>query len=226
MKWPRKAHYCARCSHPGRVAAEERHGGRGEFPIADVISTIPVNGASAEILGLELSYQQSFDMLPGFWGGFGTVLNYTYSDTEADYSDAEGEMDPYEGYPFLNTSEHSVNATLFWENDRASFRLAYSWRDDFLVSPSQLQMSTWANSFESLDFSFTFQINDWLSLTGAAVNLTDFSPSRYQTIAFVNANQPGVVPEGNALSGSVYDQRTNYLQYYGRNYRLGLRVAF
>ncbi len=115
---------------------------------------------------------------------------------------------------------------MFWENDRASFRLAYSWRDEFLVSPTQLQMSTWSEDVESLDFSFTFQITDWLAVTGAAVNLTDFSPRQYQTIAFVNDNQPGVTPEGNALSGSVYDHRTNYRQYYGRNYRLGLRVTF
>jgi len=214
---------------PGGLLRDEAQGideTTGQFPIADVISTLPVNGASAEILGLELSYQQNFDMLPGFLGGFGTVLNYTYTDSEADYIDAEGEMDPYAGFPFLNTSEHSVNATAFWENDRASFRLAYTWRDDYLVSPNDLQMSTWANSWESLDFSFTFQINKWLALTGAAVNLTDFSPSQYQTIAFVNSNQPGVTAEGNAFSGSVYDQRRNYLQYYGRNYRLGLRVTF
>ena len=214
---------------PGGLLRDESQGideATGQFPIADVISTIPVNGATAEILGLELSYQQNFDMLPGFWGGFGTVLNYTYTDSEADYTDAEGEIDPYAGYPFLNTSKHSVNATAFWENDRASFRLAYTWRDGYLVSPTQLQMSTWANSRESLDFSFSFQINKWLALTGAAVNLTDFSPSQYQTIAFVNSNQPGVTPEGNAFSGSVYDQRTNNLQYYGRNYRLGLRITF
>jgi TonB-dependent receptor len=213
---------------PGGLLRDESQGvdETGQFPIADVISTVPVNGASAEILGIELSYQQNFDMLPGFWGGFGTLLNYTYTDSEGDYIDAEGEMDPYEKYPFLNTSENSVNATVFWENERASFRLAYSWRDEFLVSPTQLQMSTWSNSIESLDFSFTFQITDWLAITGAAVNLTDFAPSQYQTIAFVNANQPGVTPEGNALSGSVYDQRRNYLQYYGRNYRLGFRVTF
>jgi TonB-dependent receptor len=214
---------------PGGLLRDESQGideATGQFPIADVISTVPVNGASADILGLELSYQQNFDMLPGFWGGFGALLNYTYTDSEGDYIDAEGEMDPYEKYPFLNTSENSINATLFWENDKASFRLAYSWRDEFLVSPTQLQMSTWSDDIESLDFSFTYQINDWLAMTGAAVNLTDFSPSRYQTIAFVNSNQPGVTAEGNALSGSVYDKRTNYLQYYGRNYRLGFRVTF
>jgi TonB-dependent receptor len=214
---------------PGGLLRDESQGideATGEFPIANVISTIPVNGATAEILGLELAYQQNFDMLPGFWGGFGTLLNYTYTDSEADYSDPESEVDPYAGFPFINTSKHSVNATLFWENDRTSFRLAYTWRDDYLVSPTQLQMSTWANSWESLDFSFTFQINKWLALTGAAVNLTDYSPSQYQTIAFVNSNQPGVTAEGNAFSGSVYDQRRNYLQYYGRNYRLGLRVTF
>jgi TonB-dependent receptor len=197
-----------------------------QFPIADVITTIPVNGAGAEILGVELSYQQTFDSLPGFWSGFGLLFNYTYADSEADYTDASGPDDPYEGYPFINTSEHSINSTLFWENDRVSARLAYWWRDDFLVDPTRLQMSTWSEDYASLDASFTINVTDRIAVTGNAVNLLDASSREYQTIAFVNSNQPGVVPEGNALQSDVYNSRTKTVGYFGRTYRLGFRVTF
>ena len=214
---------------PGQFLCDETLGVdpvTGEFPVANIVSTGPINGAAAEIFGIELTYQHSFDSLPGFWGGFGTLVNYTYADSEADYTEAEGADDPYQGFPFLNTSEHSVNATLFWENDRTSVRLAYNWRDEYLVNPVDLQMSTWSEAVSSLDASFTFNLTDRVSLTGNAVNLTDESTRWYQTIAFVNANQPGVLPEGNALSGNAYDSRTRDVNYFGRTYRLGLRVTF
>ena len=198
----------------------------GQFPFAEIVSTTAVNGASAEILGLELTYQQTFDDLPGFLSGLGTVLNYTYADSEADYDDRGPADDPYVGYPFINTSEHTYNATLFWENDRASARLAYNWRSERLVTPVDRQMSTWADDTGSLDASFNINITDRVSLTGNAVNLTDEAPRLYQTVAFVNANQPGVDVEGNAFSGSVYKGRTSSLNYYGRTYRFGVRVTF
>jgi TonB-dependent receptor len=198
----------------------------GEFPIAEVITTLPVNGAGAEIFGVEVSYQQTFDNLPGFWGGLGFLFNYTFADSEADYTEASGPDDPYEGFPFINTSEHSINSTLFWENDRASARLAYNWRDEYLVSPTQLQMSTWSEGGGSLDASFTIDITDRIALTGNGVNLLDFSSREYQTIAFVNDNQPGVAAEGNALDGAAYDSRTKTINYFGRTYRLGIRVTF
>jgi TonB-dependent receptor len=210
----------------GLVEDTDGDGIADQFPIADVISTVPVNGAAAEIFGVELTYQQNFDNLPGLLSGLGVLFNYTYADSDADYTDAEGPEDPYEGYPFINTSEHTVNGTVFWENDRVAARLAYNWRSERLISPTDLQMSTWADPIGSLDASFSIRITDNVSLTGNAVNLTDEAPRWFQTIAFVNANQPGVSPEGSLFSGSLYEDRTNQLEYYGRTYRFGVRVSF
>lgn len=197
----------------------------GQFPFAEIQTTTAVNGAAAEIRGLELAYQHTFDdLLP--WGGLGVVFNYTYTDSEADYDAREGELDPYNGYPLINTSENTYNATVFFENDRVAARLAYNWRSERLVSPAARQMSTWADATGSLDASFNIYLTDRVSLTGNAVNLTDEVPRLFQTVAFVNGNQPGVVVEGNAFDSSIYDGRTQNLNYYGRTFRLGVRVAF
>ena len=46
----------------------------------------PVNGEGATVKGLELSYQTVFDNLPSPFDGFGTQISYTYTDSDADYS--------------------------------------------------------------------------------------------------------------------------------------------
>ena len=37
------------------------------------------------IQGFEFDYQQAFTFLPGYPANFGTLLNYTYVDSEIDY---------------------------------------------------------------------------------------------------------------------------------------------
>jgi iron complex outermembrane recepter protein len=44
------------------------------------------NGGSARIRGFEVAYQQQFSFLPGFWKGFGAFANYTWLESEGNYS--------------------------------------------------------------------------------------------------------------------------------------------
>src|SRR3954469_17489483 len=46
----------------------------------------PVNGKGASVKGLELSYQTVFKHLPAPFDGLGTQISYTYTDSDADYS--------------------------------------------------------------------------------------------------------------------------------------------
>jgi outer membrane receptor protein involved in Fe transport len=41
-----------------------------------------VNGARGHARGIEIAYQQYFDMLPGWLSGFGVQANYTYVDSK------------------------------------------------------------------------------------------------------------------------------------------------
>ncbi len=47
--------------------------------------TTDLNGGSADVRGLEMSFQQQFSRLPGFWKGFGAFANFTWLETEGDY---------------------------------------------------------------------------------------------------------------------------------------------
>jgi TonB-dependent receptor len=209
----------------GEPLLDETQSEEPPFPVAGVLSNQAVNGAAADILGVELAVIHNFDNLPGLLSGLGVMLNYTYADSEADYDAREGVEDPYDGYPLTNTSEHTYNATAFWEDERLSARLAYNYRTERLIRAASVQMSTWADSIGTLDASFSYKINNNVSITANAVNLTDEAPRQFQTVAFVTDSQSGVDVEGNFFDGG-YDGRTNLVNYYGRTFRVGIRVNF
>ncbi len=87
------------------------------------------NGGTADISGVEMSFQTPFTFLPPPFNDFGTMLNYTYIDSE--FTDENGNSNPFPG-----TSENTYNAVLFYERGGFSARLAYNFRDDYLIVPS------------------------------------------------------------------------------------------
>lgn len=147
-----------------------------------------VNGGEGSVKGLELAYQQKFSFLPGAWSGLGVLTNYTYAKSEQP-----------DGNPLLNISENTFNAQVYWENDNGfEMRLAYNWRDDFLVSQSEKRVTkigalglnssnnddsrdaatydvTAGNNYQNargqLDFSASYDINENFTLVANAVNL-------------------------------------------------------
>lgn len=76
-----------------------------------------VNGSGAKIKGVELSYQQPFTFLPDALQGFGTVLNYTYSDAKTST-----------GAPYEGLAKHTVNVIGYFERGPINARVAYNYR--------------------------------------------------------------------------------------------------
>ncbi len=72
----------------------------GEF--AGFQLTRPENGDQGRLYGLELNWQQTLASLPGF----GVMLNYTLTDSQADLPFGVGQTD------LPGTSKHSYNAAL------------------------------------------------------------------------------------------------------------------
>ncbi len=82
-----------------------------------------VNGGG-KIKGFEIDYQQAFDFLPGWLSGFGTNINYTFSDADADTdnTDIDGNT-----LPIGDNSKHQANAVLWYQKDKLQARVAYNW---------------------------------------------------------------------------------------------------
>ena len=168
----------------------------------DVIINGPANDLSGQLRGFEVAYQQVYDFLPGLLGGLGTQLTYTYVDggdfSNPDLSDigspsvAEG-FQPLNGGPFVGLqplagiSEHTVNATVFYERGPFSARAAYNWRSEFLITPRDdiFPFSPiWQESTGQLDASIFFEVTENVKLGVQGVNLLDEVTETSQVIDY------------------------------------------
>ncbi len=138
---------------------------RGAF--TDYQITSPYN-TSATNKGIELSWQQPL------WNNFGMLTNYTWADGELD---GGGEM--------LNASKNTYNVTGYYENDRFSARLAYSYRSSYKAGVDR-GASQHVDSMPSLAASVNFKINEHLTVTFDALNLTNETIKMYAE----NKDQP------------------------------------
>lgn len=174
----------------------------GCSPSADWVFTTTVNGDGGWLKGFELSYQQPFTFLPGAFSNFGTSLNYTYVDSEFKYpSGSTVIIEQLDGL-----SEYSWNATLYYETPRFGVRVSAGYRDDFLTRiPGQNNNSVEGTiGTTTIDASARWSINEQVDLTFEATNLTDEFQDQY-----VDASN-----------------RPSFYHHTGRNYLLGVRVAF
>jgi len=158
-----------------RTFVEERTFPRQEtgVPItSDLTFTEPVNGVSASIKGAEVSIQSRFSWLPGAWSNFGGILNYSHTDSTADFSE-DGDV-RNQGLPGL--SKNSVNATLYYDNGRFDARLAYAWRDRYLAEFNDLGgVPRFTKDYGQLDLSLNYRVTHNLSIQAQVLNLTEES---------------------------------------------------
>ncbi len=119
------------------------------------------NGSGVNLKGIELYYQTYFNMLPEPFDGLGMQANYTYIDN----SDPE---------QLTAASKNNANVSAFYEKGPLSVRFSYTWRDSYLnSSQGGFNMGTERQAYGTLDGSISYDINDNLSLSLQAVNLTD-----------------------------------------------------
>ncbi|NCP12969.1 MAG: TonB-dependent receptor [Sphingomonadales bacterium] len=167
----------------------------------EVERTGPSNSQDGTLKGIEFAYQHTFDFLPGLLSGFGTQLTYTYVDGgEFRNTNPDGNQSDFAPFqPLAGISEHTVNATLFYEKDWLSARAAYNWRSAYLITPRDdiFPFSPiWGEDTGQLDASVFVSVMDGLKLGMQGVNLLDevfttsqvidFDGTRVQRSAFRN----------------------------------------
>jgi len=148
----------------------------------------PINSPeTGKMQGFELAYQQFFDMLPGFWSGFGVQANYTYIDSKGvpqailDNSGTGGTASNISKVdtsflPLTNMSKDNVNFQLMYAKGPVDARIAYSWRSAYLLTVRDVitPFSPIMNEDTGqLDASFMYSINDNVKVGVQAINLTD-----------------------------------------------------
>jgi len=147
--------------------------GTGALPTDDFQFNIPVNTPGGKLRGVELSYQQPFHFLPGFWHDFGVQFNYTYVDSKIQYVTASGASALKTD--LVGLSKNAYNATLYYEGKRFGARVSAAYRDDYLTTvPGRNNADVeGTKGTTSIDLSASWKINDRLELTLEGLNLTD-----------------------------------------------------
>ena len=182
---------------------------RDFFPEEDYPQSAPVDGSGNTFLegpvsnrinlnaegdtiirGVELGGQTYFDTLPGWLSGFGVSGNLTYIDNEAPDAFAQDINGDDLNVPIIGLSEWAYSATLLYDFDKISARLAYNWRDRYLTttfdsgttnayadpfSDEQIQygLPVYAAASGRLDGSISYQLTDRVNVKLNIQNITD-----------------------------------------------------
>ena len=135
----------------------------------------PINSPGGPLKGFEVSYQQPFTFLPGFWKDFGITANYTQVESKIDYAVAGTVPTTYITNDLVNLSPQSYNATLYYDNKKFSARISTAFRDDYLQRvPGQNNNDVEGKrSSQTVDFAASYKYDEHLTLTFEGINLTD-----------------------------------------------------
>jgi TonB-dependent receptor len=136
---------------------------------------------TGKIRGVELSYQQTYDFLPGLLSGFGLSANYSYIESRG-LQNAQlfvGSRAPIGtpgNLPLEQLSKHNVNIQPFYEKGPISLRVAYNWRSRFLLTASDVifpYFPIYNAASGRVDATLFVSLNDRLKVGVQGVNLTN-----------------------------------------------------
>jgi TonB-dependent receptor len=92
-------------------------------------ATQPVNGSNADLAGFELNLQQQLTFLPGVLSGLGVYGNYTYSWSEAELINSDGET---RTVSLPGQAKNTGNFALSYERSGFSGRVSLSYAGSFI----------------------------------------------------------------------------------------------
>lgn len=143
----------------------------------------PYNAGHGKIKGFEVAYQQYYDFLPGLLKGFGVQANFTYVDSKGSRNAAANPYDNTqvtnatqgEELPLEGLSKKSYNLAALYDLGKVSARLAYNWRERYLLTTTaaNINIPAWNDDYGQLDGSVFYTVSDKLKIGFQAVNLTN-----------------------------------------------------
>lgn len=140
----------------------------------------PENQGDGYVRGAELAWNGFFDFLPGWGKYFGARAAYTYVESGGTRNAALNPYDPQQqtnsllnDYPLEGLSRRSYNAELYYSLPSIEARLAYNWRERYLLTTAaaNLNIPAFADDYGQLDASLQWKFKESMSLGLEAVNL-------------------------------------------------------
>lgn len=168
--------------------------------------SVPANSPGGDLDGYEISYQQPFTFLPGFFSNFGAILSYTSVKSDIDYLNVSGQV--IKTRPLTGLSDETSAATVYYENDTFSGRVSIVERSGYITAAVGTEGSdeNGTNGTVNVDASFGYNLNDNIKFTLEALNLTDEVDDQWV--------------------GSESNQRLSYYHSTGRQFNLGVQYKY
>ncbi len=162
-----------------------------------------INSGKGSMQGIEVAYQQFFDMLPSPWDGLGIQANYSYIDSESIPNQGDLGLDPnagandnpdsaytganvdLSGLPLKGQSKKTYNLAAMYEKNEWSARLAYNWRSRYLLTTRDVisRYPMWNDDAGFLDGSVFYKFDNGLT-TG--IQLTNILNTQTKTIMILD----------------------------------------
>ncbi|WP_045738357.1 TonB-dependent receptor [Xanthomonas sp. MUS 060] len=140
--------------------------GQANDPLYEFDVSRPVNQNKAHIHGWELGGQYFFGDT-----GFGVYANYTIVKGDVGFNNTVLDRDQFALLGLSNTA----NAMLMYEKHGWTARLAWNWRDKYLIAANQDGSNRnpyYVEPYKQLDLSVSYAITDKLSIGFEGINLT------------------------------------------------------
>ncbi len=133
----------------------------------------PINNRTGKIHGFEVAAQHFFGDT-----GFGVAGAYTMVRGDVDFDIAS---DPGQDQFALLGLSDTANATLIYDKNGLSARLAYNWRDRFLQQTNRggSRNPVFVEPFGQLDFNISYDVTEKLAVSLEGLNLTRESLRTY-----------------------------------------------
>ncbi|MEN0036733.1 MAG: TonB-dependent receptor [Cellvibrio sp.] len=124
----------------------------------------PVNDKATVIDGLEFAAQHWFGD-----SGFGVQANYTMVDADVEFDNLSTE-----GQFAMTGLSDTANFVGFYDKDAWQLRIAYNWRDAFLLSRTAGggNQPQYVEEYSQIDVSAGYEINENLTVTLEGINIT------------------------------------------------------
>lgn len=142
--------------------------GRG---VEQVNVSQPTNAETAEIKGLELSYQQQWWFLPGWLDGFGVGANATFLDTEFRFRTPTGVRTT----GFVLQPDSTYNAQVYYQKGPFEGRISYNYIDRFLEGANATvpQADQFWKARGTFDAQASYRVTDAITVFVEGENLSD-----------------------------------------------------
>ena len=131
-------------------------------------AVLDVNLADAELVGVEVNYQQAFSFLPSPWDGLIVGANYTHVDGDATLNDGRS-------IPLPQQSANIANISLGYDKGRLDIRGALTYRDEYLdeINFAGDGLDRIVDDHLQWDVSAKVKITDQFTAFAEATNLSD-----------------------------------------------------